>query len=532
MGSKPGKYKRMKMCFAALAAAASIVVAVGPARPAETPPPPPPSPAGTVVPASASPTALQTAAPSSAWTAPPDSITHHTLQLGGKTIAYTAVAGTIALRNAQDEPSASIFYVAYSMDGAPARRPVTFLYNGGPGSSTIWLHLGSFGPRRVAAGNAAPSRGAPYDFTTNQYSLLDRTDLVFIDAPGTGFSRLLGKSDPKDFYGIDQDAAAFGQFIQRYLSQYGRWNSPKFLFGESYGTTRSCVVASYLHDRGIDVNGIVLLSSALNLPVLFGAGDGIDATYFTYLPTETAVAWYQHKLPQSGDLAAVIRSSESFALGDYASALAQGSNLPSARRAQIVRRLHELTGISEAYLARTDLRIGPEQFEKQLLGGNAEVIGRYDGRYTGTAWDRTAQVPEYDPSYSDVASAYISTFNDYVRKDLGYRTDAQYMPLRGGLDWDFRRKSGSFGDVLPDLGRTLTENPRLRVFSANGYFDMATPFFQTEYLLDHMGIDQALHNHITFGFYQSGHMVYVNPSALAVFHNDLERWYDSVLALP
>jgi carboxypeptidase C (cathepsin A) len=451
--------------------------------------------------------------------------------LDGKAIAYTAVAGTITLRNAQDEPSASMFYVAYTADGASTHRPVTFLYNGGPGSSTIWLHMGSFGPRRVVAGNAAPSRGAPYDFVANQFSLLDRTDLVFIDAPGTGFSKLLGKTDPKDFYGIDQDAAAFGQFIQRYLSQYGRWNSPKFLFGESYGTTRSCALAAYLHSRNIDVNGIVLLSSALNLSVLFGGGDGVEETYFTYLPTETAVAWYQHKLPQSGDLPTVLRASESFAVGDYANALVQGSSLSSAERARIAHRLHELTGISEQYLVRSDLRVQPGEFEKQLLGGKDEVVGRYDARYVGISWERNGQLPEYDPSYSDVASAYVATFNDYVRKDLGYRTDAQYQPLRG-LDWNFQRRDGSWGDVLPDLGRTMTENPRLRVFSANGYFDMATPFFQTQFLLDHMGIDQSLNGHIKFGFYQSGHMVYVNPAALAAFHDDLERWYDSVLALP
>ncbi|MBV8280490.1 MAG: peptidase S10 [Candidatus Eremiobacteraeota bacterium] len=478
------------------------------------------------------PAAQPSVSPSPVPSIPADSVTHHSIVLGGRTIAYTATAGTITLRSADEAPTASMFYAAYVEENAPARRPVTFFFNGGPGSATIWLHLGAFGPRRVVAGDAAPSAGAPYKFVENEYSLLDRTDLVFIDAPGTGFSRLLGKSEGKDFYGIDQDAAAFGQFVRRYLTQNNRWNSPKFLFGESYGTTRACALAGYLHRHNLDVNGIVLLSSALNLKILFEAGDGNDVAYFTYLPTETAVAWYHHKLPNAtSDFAGLLRSSESFATGEYATALAKGSSLSGAERAQIAHKLHDFTGISESYILRSNLRVDPNEFEKQVLGSGTRVTGRFDARFVGVAYDPNAETPEYDPSYTYLASAYLSTFNEYVRTDLGYHTDAEYQPLRP-LDWDFRRKDQPTGDVLPDLTSTLTEDPRLRVFSANGYYDMATPFFQTEFLLDHMGLDPSLASHIEYGFYEAGHMLYVHPSSLAAFKRDLDRWYDGVLALP
>ena len=463
---------------------------------------------------------------------PENSSTHHSLQLGGRTIAYTATAGTITLRDTDGAPTASIFYVAYTEDSPAQRRPLTFFFNGGPGSSTIWLHMGSFGPKRVVVGNPGSIPAAPYAFVDNEYSLLDRSDLAFVDAPGTGFSKLLGKSTGKDFYGIDKDAAAFGQFIQRYLTQYGRWNSPKFLFGESYGTTRACALAEYLHVHDVDVNGVVLLSSALNF-MQFDGGDGNDVPYVTYLPTEAAVAWYHHKLTgQQTDLPTLVRSAEAFAVKEYGPALLLGSSLSPAARDDIVAKLHGYIGISETYLRRGDLRIEPEEFEKQLLGSSYRLTGRYDARFVGVDVKPNAQVPDYDPSYDYIASAYLSVFNDYVRETLGYKTDAQYQPLQYLGDWDLQRRDRNVprGDVLPDLKLALTANPHLRVFSANGYYDMATPFFATQYLLDHMGLDPSLRGHIQYGFYESGHMVYANPAALAAFKADLGRWYDAVLA--
>jgi carboxypeptidase C (cathepsin A) len=462
-------------------------------------------------------------------------VTHHSAQIDGRSIAYTATAGTITLRDADANPAASMFYVAYTEDGADLhRRPVTFFYNGGPGSSTIWLHMGSFAPKRVAVGNPGSIPAAPYKLVDNEYSLLDRSDLVFIDAPATGFSKLLGKSKGKDFFGIDQDAAAFGQFIERFLTKHSRWNSPKFLFGESYGTTRSCALAAWLETHDIDVNGVVLLSSALNF-LQFAGGDGNDMPYITYVPTEAAVAWYHHKLsnpPQ--DVATLVRSAESFAAGEYASALAQGSSLNPATRDDIARKLHGYIGISENYLRRANLRIEPEEFEKQLLGASYRIAGRYDARFVGVDISPNAQVPDYDPSYTYVASAFLSTFNDYVRTDLGYHTEAIYQPLHDLGDWDLKRRGQqgnlATGDVLPDLRLAMTTNPHLRIFSANGYYDMATPFFATQYLIEHTGLDPSLLGHVQYGFYSAGHMVYTNPSALAAFKADLGRWYDAVLS--
>ncbi len=412
---------------------------------------------------------------------------------------------------------------------------MTFFYNGGPGAGTIWLHMGSFAPRRVVVPNAGATRGPPYQLVDNEYGLLDKSDLVFIDAPGTGFSRLTGKSKPKDFFGIDKDAAAFGQFIQRYLTANKRWNSPKFLFGESYGTTRSCALARYLQRHEINVNGVVLLSAALNF-LQFQGGDGNDMPYVTYVPTEAAVAWYHHKVPDPpADFQAFLRSAQAFAVGEYATALAQGSTLSPAAREDVIHKLHGFIGISEAYLRRADLRIEPDEFEKQLLGGSYLILGRYDARYVGVDVSPNAQVPDWDPSYDYIAPPYVATLNDYVRGELGYHTTAFYKPLTFLGEWDFHRAGQQAeidtGDVLPDLMLAMTTNPRLRVFSANGYYDMATPFFATEFLIDHMGLNPALAGHIQYNFYQSGHMVYLNTTALAAFKKDLARWYDMVLSM-
>ena len=467
-----------------------------------------------------------------------DAVTHHSIVLDGKTIEYTATAGNITLKDDKGEPTATMFYTAFTQGGVTdkSRRAVTFFYNGGPGSSTIWLRMGAFAPKRVEAPDATSAPAAPYRLVDNEYSLLDRSDLVFVDAPGTGFSRLAPKTKPEDFYGIDQDGKAFRQFIERYATQNGRWNSPKFLFGESYGTLRSCVLANLLQQDGVAVNGVVLLSSALNYQE-FSGGDGSDVQFFTYLPTEAAIAWYHHKLPTPvADLPTLLQSARQFAIGQYASALAQGSKLSPATRDDIIRKLHDFTGLSENYIRRSNLRFGPDEFEKQLLGRDYRIVGRFDARYVGVDMSPNAQNPDFDPSYDFITSPYISTFNDYVRNQLHYETDRHYEPLSDtiGNQWDLRHKIGggqeTYGDVLPDLKQVMTTNPHLRVFAANGYYDMATPFFATEYLLDHMGLDPSLAGHISYGYYESGHMVYLHPEALAQFKKDLARWYDAILS--
>jgi carboxypeptidase C (cathepsin A) len=359
---------------------------------------------------------------------------------------------------------------------------------------------------------------------------------VFVDAPGTGFSRLVGFSKNADFYGVDQDARAFKQFIERYISVHGRWNSPKFLFGESYGTTRSAVLVNLLQQDGMDFNGVVLLSTILNYADDFG-GDGLDTEYIGYLPTEAAIAWYHKKIPnRPPDETAFLRDVRQFALGDYARALLRGATLSDAQRNSLAHRLYLYTGISEQFYRHADLRIEPGEFEKELLRDQYRITGRLDGRFVGIDAKATGDQPDYDPADTAFASAYVSAFNNYVRGDLKYQTDLIYKPTNyGEIDnpWDQNHNIDGnqipWPDVVQDLHDAMTQNPQLRVLSANGYYDMATPFFATEYTLDHMALDPTLRGNITYKYYGSGHMVYLHAPALAQFKSDLAQWYDSVL---
>ncbi len=503
--TRPAKTMKIATIAAALAA---CVAAVGPARAAGPAVPPLP--------------------------ADRDSTTHHTIVLGGRSIPYSATAGTITLKDEKNVSTARMFYVAYTEDGVSDKthRPVTFFYNGGPGSSTIWLRMGSFGPKRVVVGDATPTGNPPYRLVDNQYSLLDKSDLVFVDAVGTGFSRIL-EGKPKDFYGVDPDIRAFGQFVERYASQNGRWNSPKFLFGESYGTPRSCGLVYYLLRAGVSVNGVVLLSSVINFEELFVRGDGDDQGYIDWLPTEAAIAWYHHKLPgPRRDLRTVVSQAKSFALGEYADVLRHGAWASSAQYDDALNKLHGFTGLSTQFLRDADLRVQPGEFRKQLLHGQNEVTGRYDARFTGLDDSPTAQFPDWDPSDSYISGAFVAAFNAYVRDDLRYHTDLQYKPTAYGdiTNWDFDHKLDGndypLADMMPDLAGAMTQNPSLKIFSANGYYDTATPFFGTDYLLAHLPMDPSLQKNIRYGYYESGHMVYLHQPALAAFKNDLSSFYD------
>ena len=464
----------------------------------------------------------------------PDAVTHHTIKLAGKALAYTARAGTIALHDDAGALTARMFYVAYTADGAdPSRRPVTFFYNGGPGSSTIWLHMGSYSPVRVVTPNGTGTGPPPFQLVDNPDTLLDKSDLVFVDAPNTGFSRVLGAGKPKDFMGVDQDARAFRQFIERYDTAFDRWNSPKFLFGESYGTTRDCVLAAMLQEAGTQLNGVVLLSSILNFGLGGSAVAGGDYSFIGYLPTMAATAWYHHKAPAAGgrSLDAFLAEVERFTSGEYTQALAQGSDLDPAEFARIVRALHGYTGLSEAYLRASNLRVPYFRFLKELLRGSDTIAGRYDGRFTTYALDGTADNPEWDPSDVGINGVFIGSFNRYIRETLHYTSDSQYRPTayggQLGARWDMHHAGDDPpANVAPDLAATMAQNPGLRVFSANGRYDFATPYYATVYTLSHLGLPPALQQHITYGFYESGHMVYLNPSARARFKADLSRWYD------
>jgi carboxypeptidase C (cathepsin A) len=470
--------------------------------------------------------------------APNDSVTRSVARVAGASIAYTARAGTITLRNDKDQVTARMFYTAFTKDGADLRnRAVTFFYNGGPGSSTIWLRMGSFAPMRVQSKNANAIGTPPFDLVNNDYSLLDKSDLVFVDAPNTGYSRIMGVGTPKDFIGIDQDARAFTQFIKRYNTQFGRWNSPKFLFGESYGTTRDCVLVNMLQNDGVQMNGVVLLSSILNFG-LGGLGGGSpigggDWGFVNYLPTEAAAAWYHHKAGNGQSLTAFLRSVEAYAGGQYLHDLAAGSNLSTSRFNDDLAKLHQFIGLSEDYIRSSNLRVPYSRYLQALLRNEDTVVGRFDARFTTYDLDRNADTPDWDPSDVGISGAFVALGMNYMTQTLGFHTNMEYRPTayrQLGQRWDFKHDGNDPPtNVAPDLARAITTNSHLYVFSGNGYYDFATPFFATDYTLNHLGLAPELQKHITYGYYEAGHMVYLNPKSLAAFKADLARWYDKAM---
>lgn len=460
----------------------------------------------------------------------------HSIVAQGRTIAYKATAGTLTIRNDEGKPTASVFYVAYTADGTKpgTRRPITFLYNGGPGSASLWLHMGSFGPMRVETTNPDYVKPAPYGYGPNPDTLLDKTDLVFIDAVGTGYSRPLGDAKGKDFWGVDQDADAFAKAVIRYLGKNGRWNSPKYIFGESYGTTRSGALAYQLQDRGVALNGVILLSSILNYGV---RQPGFDQIYLTYLPSYAATAWYHNRIQnRPADLSAYLAEVRAWTYGPYAAALAKGQNLPDAERDAVAQQMAAYTGLSVEYLKSANLRVDLSRFRKELLRDQRLTIGRFDSRYTGVDADAAGEGPEFDASDVAVSGAYIASLHDYLANGLGYKTDLGYrLSARDseGWRWDFSHRAPGFRqpqaspDVAIDLSVAMRTNPSLKVLSLNGWYDMATPFFGTEYDLSHMMLEPALRGNVMFRYYPAGHMAYLNPEARHQMHADLAAFYDA-----
>jgi carboxypeptidase C (cathepsin A) len=466
---------------------------------------------------------------------PPESAvtTHHEWKAAGTSVAYTATAGNLVIHDDDDKAYGSVFYVAYTQDGAnEGTRPITFLYNGGPGSSTIWLHMGSVGPVRVVTASPDATGTAPYKLLPNEYSLLGKTDLIFVDAVGTGFSKPVGKATEKDFAGTDQDVTAFQRFIERYITVNKRWNSPKYLMGESYGTTRSAALADALQEKGIELNGVVLVSSILNYGVRV---PGYDTEPIAYLPSYAAIAWFHNKLAQKpADLKSFLDEVRRFARGQYAEALAQGDTLSDAERDAVAQKLSNYTGLSVDYLKQTNLRINPSRFRKELLRGEREIMGRYDARFEGTDVDAAGETPGYDPSDTGISGAFIAAFHDYLAHDLNDPTaDTYYVSgpkVNESWDWKHKAPAGrgrpmQLPYVAGDLADAMRKNPKLKVFSANGYFDLATPFFSTEYDLDHMYLEPPLRKNVEFGYYPAGHMIYLNVEALKEFRDDMNRFY-------
>jgi len=472
----------------------------------------------------------------SAWAnAPVDertASTRHTAVVDGRTIPYTATAGTLTIRDSDGKPTASIFYTADTMDGVPgSHRPVTFFYNGGPGSASLWLRMGSFGPTRIQTTNAQYIKPAPFNFTANPDTLLGTTDIVFIDAPGTGYSRPLGDAKPADFYGVDQDADAFAKAILRYVTKFGRWDSPKFLFGESYGTTRSGALAYQLQQRGMALNGVVLLSSIMN----YGRRQpGLDRDYINYLPSYATTAWYHHKManpPATVEQAAA--EARAFAEGPFAAALEKGQTISKAEEDSVAQQMSALTGLSAQFIENNDLRVDLSAFRKELLRDQRLTVGRYDSRYTGVDQTAGGDSPDFDASDVAISGAFVGTLQSYLVNDLGYRTDMPYRLSASegdGFKWDFNHKAPGIRFTLNspntalDLAAAMRTNPYLKVLSLNGYYDMATPFFGTEYDLDHMMLDPAQARNLEFRYYPSGHMVYLNPDALHQMRLDVERF--------
>jgi len=455
--------------------------------------------------------------------------TKHTVKVGGQEIKYTATAGTILLKLEDGTPKASVFYVAYTRDDVSdtAKRPVTFTFNGGPGAASIWLHLGALGPRRVEMGDAGALLAPPYKLVDNEYSLLDVTDLVFIDPVTTGYSRAVPGEPDKQFHGVEEDIHSVGDFIRLYATRNRRWTSPKFLAGESYGTTRAAGLSGYLQQRyGMYLNGIILISSILNFQTAeFDTGN--DLPYILYLPTYTAIAWYHKKLPADlqGDLQKAVQESRNFAAHEYADALMVGDGLPAARRTEIAQKLSRLTGLSWEYLERSNLRIEIQRFDKELLRDQRRTVGRLDGRFTGIDEDAAGARPEYDPSLAAIVGPYTATFHDYVRGELKFESDLFYEYLTGRVrPWNYEPYENRYLNVAETLRVAMTQNPFLRVFVGKGYYDLATPFYAAEYTFDHLSLDDSLHSHLSGGYYEAGHMMYVHHPSLVKLKADLSQF--------
>ncbi len=469
-------------------------------------------------------------------------VTQASVTIDGQKIPYTATAGTLLLYNKKHQATASVFYIAYTEDGKkPGSRPITFAYNGGPGGASALVDIGGFGPRRIAWPGPGDIKAElpPYRLENNQYSIFKSTDLVFIDAVGTGYSRIVGKGTPKMFYGINADGETFAQFIERYITQFNRWNSPKFLLGESYGTTRNAILSQDLVSDGVYLNGVIMCSTVLNFSTL-GFGRGDDLGYVFYLPTYAAVAWYHHKVnPRPASLPALIDQVKKFAAGPYTEALFAGSTLPAAQKQKIAEQLNHFTGIPVSLWLKSNLRIPLSLFRRRVMGSTGPMTGRYDGRFTTPELQPLLPIPgrgAAGASSTAIMGALTATFDNYVRNTLHFKSDRLYDQLSFAVNrqWNFRYRAplndlsgGSFTpNVAPALARAMNNDPGMHVMFNNGYFDMATPFFATEYTVDHMDLPDGARSRIHFYFYPVGHMLYVNPKAMPALQKNIDSFIE------
>jgi carboxypeptidase C (cathepsin A) len=468
-----------------------------------------------------------------AMTDGPPVVTKHEIRVGNRTLRYNVTTGMMPLKNAAGDTEARVFYMAYTADGAGDRsqRPLMFSFNGGPGSSSVWLHLGTLGPRRVQMLDDGAMPPPPFRLVDNDQTWLDFTDMVFIDPVGTGYSRAARPDLANRYFGLQGDIASVGEFIRLYLSRNERWTSPLFLVGESYGTTRAAGLSGYLVDRGVAFNGILLISTILSFQTArFARGN--DLPYVLFLPTYTAIAWYHKKLPADlqGDLRKTLAEVERWAATDYTVALAKGDQLTPSERQEVIDRLNRYTGLDKKFIDNSDLRIEIQRFDKELLRDEKRTVGRLDGRFKGIDALAVSETPDFDPSLAAIRPPYTATFNNYVRGELGFKSDLEYFILGGGIGrWDFG-SDNSYADTSEAMRSAFAKNPYMRLFVASGYYDLATPYFATQYTLRHMGLDASLRGNVTAVYYEAGHMMYIDRGSLAQLKRDAAGFVQGALA--
>ena len=458
-------------------------------------------------------------------------VTKHSVTVGGKTLNYTATVAQMPLKNASGETEAHIFYMAYTLDGVSdvTKRPVTFCFNGGPGSASLWVHMGGMGPRSPklnADGSMAPP---PYQMKDNQDTWLDQTDLVFIDPVGTGYSRAKTIEVARRMNGVQGDIQSVGEFMRMYITRNARELSPLFIAGESYGTFRTAGLAGYLIDRGIAFNGIVLIGTTLNLETIWSRSD--DMIYQLLLPTQAADAYYHKKVAadlQKKDLKSFLKDAEAFAMGEYAAALAKGDDISPAEKKAAIDKIVRFTGLDAKYVEESNMRFDVSHFARQLLRDKGLTIGRYDGRLTGPSGLNTGETAEFDPSSTLITPPFTAAFTHYIREELGYKTDMYYYPSGGVQPWDYGT-GNQFGDTTAMLRNAMTKNPYMKVMIGAAYFDMATPYYAVEYTFNHMGLHPEMHKNITWDFYQSGHMLYIDSEQHQKLKHDFSEFLSSAM---
>ncbi|QEL18003.1 S10 family peptidase [Limnoglobus roseus] len=455
--------------------------------------------------------------------------TKHTVTIGGKLIEYEATAGRMQLKDDEGKATANIFYIAYTKSKEDAKkRPLTFCFNGGPGSSSVWLHLGTFGPRRVTLSDEGEALPPPAKLVENEESLLDLTDLVFIDPVSTGFSRAADEKNAKQFHGVQEDVQSVGEFIRLYTTQNDRWPSPKYVAGESYGTTRAAGLSNHLQGRlGMRLNGVLLISAVLNFGTI-RFDEGNDLPFILYLPSYAATAWYHKKLSaeQQADLPKTLAEAEKFAAGEYTLALQKGLDLSESERDDVAVKIAHFTGLSKAFVLRADLRVEGQRFMRELLRDQGRITGRYDSRILGKDFNDAAERPDYDPSYASVQGTFTESFNAYLRGELKYESDMPYEILTGRVQpWNYGTATNRYLNVAPSLKTAMAQNADLRVFVANGYYDLATPYFATQYTVNHLGGDRKLRDRVTMAYYEAGHMMYAHKPSRLKLKKDIAAFY-------